>query len=116
MGLLPLPEMQGLKVTFRYRSPLSLSKGQQDIARFSQYYQLMQGMYGPSQALMYINSGLFPYLIAEQMQVDARYLNDPKQVQKVAQQAQDQQDEMMANAQAQGQELPPEAQPQGEVA
>jgi hypothetical protein len=97
-GLLPKPQMKGIKVNFRYRSPLALAKGQQDIARFTQYYQLMQGMFGPGPALMYINSGLAPYLIAEQMQVDPRYLNSPENVQKAAQNAQNMQDDAM-NAQ-----------------
>lgn len=97
MGLLPKPELKGIKVNFRYRSPLALAKGQQDIARFTQYYQLMQGVFGPGPALMYINPGLAPYLIAEQMQVDPRYLNSPQQVQQAAQNAQNIQDDMMSN-------------------
>lgn len=98
-GALPMPKIKGVKVNFRYRSPLALAKGQQDIARFTQYYQLMQGVFGAGPALMYINPGLAPYLIAEQMQVDPRYLNSPEQVQAAAQAAQQQQDDMMAQAQ-----------------
>ena len=104
MGLLPKPEIKGIKVNFRYRSPLSLAKGQQDIARFTQYYQLMQGVFGAGPALMYINPGLAPYLIAEQMQVDARYLNSAEQVQAAAQNAQQQQDAMMSQQQEQNQQ------------
>lgn len=106
MGLLALPRIKGLKVNFRYRSPLALAKGQQDIARFTQYYQLMQGVFGPGPALMYINPGLAPYLIAEQMQVDARYLNSPEDVQKASQDAQNMQDEMMNNPDQQQQGAP----------
>lgn len=116
MGLLPKPEVKGVKVNFRYRSPLALAKGQQDIARFTQYYQLMQGVFGAGPALMYINPGLAPYLIAEQMQVDARYLNSAEQVQAAAQQAQHQQDAMMASQQQEQEQVPSEPQPQGEVA
>lgn len=116
MGLLPKPEIKGVKVNFRYRSPLALAKGQQDIARFTQYYQLMQGVFGAGPALMYINPGLAPYLIAEQMQVDARYLNTPEQVQAAGQMAQDQQDTMMAQAQQEGEEQPEAPPPQGAAA
>jgi len=116
MGLLPKPEIKGVKVNFRYRSPLALAKGQQDIARFTQYYQLMQGVFGAGPALMYINPGLAPYLIAEQMQVDARYLNSPEQVQAAGQMAQDQQDAMMAQAQQEGEEQPESLPPQGAAA
>lgn len=111
MGLLAWPSVKGVKVNFRYRSPLALAKGQQDIARFTQYYQLMQGVFGAGPALMYINPGLAPYLIAEQMQVDARYLNSAEEVQIAAQNMQQQQDEQMQAAQDQQQMQ----QPQGEV-
>ena len=108
MGLLPWPKVKGVKVNFRYRSPLSLAKGQQDIARFTQYYQLMQGVFGAGPALMFINPGLAPYLIAEQMQVDARYLNSAEDVRATAQNAQQQQDSQMQAAQDQQQDQPPQ--------
>src|SRR5690606_32773323 len=98
-GLLPYPKIKNVKINFRYRSPLALVKGEQDIARFTRYFQLLQGMYGQGNALTYINSGLAPFLIAEQMQVDMRYLNSPEQVTEAAQQLQNQQDAMIANAQ-----------------
>lgn len=107
-GLLPKPELKGLKVNFRYRSPLALAKAQQDISRFTQYYQLMQGVFGPGPALMFINPALAPYLIAEQMQVDPRYLNSAEEVQQAAQNAQNMQDEAMNAAQQQGQEPQPQ--------
>lgn len=91
-GLLPYPKINGVKVQFKYRSPLALVKGQQDIARFTQYFQLMQGIFGPGPAAMFINPGEAPYLIAEQMQVDERYLNKKEQIQAASQQAQDMQD------------------------
>lgn len=111
-GLLPIPKFKDVKITFRYRSPLALAKGEQDIARFSKYYQLMQGMFGPGPALMYINPGLAPYLIAEQMQVDARYLNSAEQVQAAAQQVQDQQDSMTQSQSDAGQPQMQEELPQ----
>lgn len=98
-GLLPWPKIKGVKVKFSYRSPLALAKGQQDISRFTQYFQLMQGIYGAGPAAMFINPGEAPFIIAEQMQVDKRYLNTPEQVAQAAQNAQNQQDEMMAAAQ-----------------
>jgi hypothetical protein len=101
MGLLPWPTIKGVKIQFRYRSPLALAKGQQDISRFTQYYQLMQGVFGPGPALMYINPGVAPYIIAEQMQVDKRYLNTPDQVQAAAQNAQNMQDDALSQPQPQ---------------
>lgn len=92
MGILPYPEHEGVKYQFRYKSPLALAKGMQDVQRFTQYHQLMQGMFGPETAMMYIDPGQAPYLIAEQMQVDMRYLNSPEQMQQLAQNLQNQQD------------------------
>lgn len=99
MGLLPIPKYEGVKIQFRYRSPLALNKGMQDISRFTQYFQLMQGMLGAGPATTYINPGIAPYLIAEQMQVDMRYLNSPEQMQALGQQMQAQQDEIMQQQQ-----------------
>ena len=94
MGLLPYPELEGIRVRFKYKSPLALAKGQQDVARFTQYMQLMQGMMGPEAAMGLINPGIAPYLIANQLQVDMRYLNDPEMVKQAAQAQQDQQDDL----------------------
>lgn len=108
MGLLAYPVLQGIKVRFKYKSPLALAKGQQDVARFTQYFQLMQGMMGPEAAMGLINPGIAPYLIANQLQVDPRYLNDPEKVKQAAQQQQNLQDDMTEAALAQQQSAPTE--------
>lgn len=102
MGILPALQIKGVKVKFKYKSPLALAKGQQDISRFTQYFQLMQGMMGAGPAMMYINPKVAPFLIAEQMQVDMRYLNSPDGVVEATQSAQNMQDEAMAAQQEQG--------------
>ncbi len=94
MGLLPKPKIDGKLVKFKYKSPLALAKGQQEIARLTQYIQLMQGMFGPENAMLYINPKTAPYVIAEQMQIDKRYLNTPDDVAKAAQSKQDHQNEV----------------------
>ena len=88
MGLLPRPRIDGKLVQFKYKSPLALAKGQQEIARFTQWFQLMQGMFGPDRAQLYVNPQVAPWVLAEQMQVDSRYLNTPDGVQQAAQQMQ----------------------------
>lgn len=96
MGLVPYPETNGQRIKFVYKSPLALAKGQQDIARLTQYMQLMQGLFGAEGTQLYINPQTTPYLMAEAMQVDPRYLNAPDQVAQVMQQQLDQkQDAMM---------------------
>lgn len=108
MGLLPKPDIKGLKVNFQYRSPLALAKGQEQIARFTQFVQLLQGISGPEMAQIYINSGEYPYMLADLMQLDPRFLNDPDQVKATAQGMQDRmqqmQDQQMQQQQNEAQE------------
>lgn len=102
MGLLPMPRIDGKLVQFKYKSPLALSKGQQEIGRFTQWIQLMQGMFGPEATKLYINPDTAPWIIAEQMQVDKRYLNTPQGVKEATQQLQEK-NEAMQQAMMNGQ-------------
>jgi len=90
MGLLPLPKIKGAKINFQYRSPLALAKGQEQIARFTQYFQILQGIAGPEMAQVYINSGAYPWMLADLMQIDMRFLNSREDVQKAVQDLQQQ--------------------------
>lgn len=108
MGKLPYPKLDGVPVIFKYKSPLALVKGQQDTARFIQFVQTMQGIMGPEATQVYINPKTTPYLLAEALQVDARYINDPKEVAKVMQNIQNQHNQQQL---AQSQAMTPE-QPQ----
>lgn len=102
MGILPHPDLGGIPIIFKYKSPLALAKGQQDVARMSQYTQVMQGIMGPEATQVYINPKTTPYLLAQSLQVDPRYLNTPDQVARVMQSVQDQHNEqqMLANSAA----------------
>lgn len=101
MGILPYPDVGGVPIKFKYKSPLALAKGRADVERFTQFVQLMQGIMGPDATQLYINPKTTPYMLAEMMQVDERFLNKPDAVKKVAQQLQDKQN-MMELAQSQG--------------
>ncbi len=98
MGLLPMPKIQGIPIKFKYKSPLALAKGQQDIARFTQFVQIMQGIMGPEMTNIYINPKNTPYLIAEALQIDARFLNHPDKVAEVMQNVQNQKSMIDASA------------------
>ena len=89
MGLLPYPKFEGVKIRFKYKSPLALTKGQQDIARFSQYVQVMQGIMGPEITSIYINPRTTPYMLAEALHIDTRFLNNPDDVGQAMQSLQD---------------------------
>lgn len=98
MGLLPRPDLNGIPIRFQYKSPLALAKGQQDIAKFTQYVQLMQGIMGADITSVYINPKTTPYLLAEALQIDPRFLNKPEDVARVMQELQNKQS--MADASA----------------
>ena len=102
MGLLKKPKIDGKLVQFKYKSPLALAKGQQEIGRFTNWVQLMQGMFGPQVTQMYINPETAPWVIAEQMQVDKRYLNTPEGVKAATQKLQEQGEQAQEAAQQEG--------------
>ena len=93
MGLLPAPRIDGKLVQFKYKSPLALAKGQQEIARFTQWVQLMQGTVGPEATKLYINPQTTPWLLAEMMQIDKRFLNTPDGVKDATEQLQQKNEE-----------------------
>ena len=91
MGLLPYPNVGGLPIRFKYKSPLALARGRAEVEKFVQYVQVMQGIMGPEASQLYLNPKTTPYWLAEQMQVDERLLNTPDQVAAIAQKIQDKQ-------------------------
>lgn len=104
-GTLPRPKYKNLKINFRYKSPLALARNAEEISRLTQYIQLMQGLFGPDFAAMLINPGVAPFVIAEQMQIDSRYLNKAADVIRISQDQQNQQDQNAEEVQAQQAQL-----------
>ncbi len=107
MGILPKPDLKGIKIVFQYRSPLALSKGQEQIARFTQWYQIMQGMWGPEGAQVYVNPAETPWLLADLMQIDSRFLNTQEGVKQAMQNMQNKVNEQ--GAEQGGNEAPQQA-------
>jgi len=101
MGILPYPEIGGIPIVFKYKSPLAKAKGRAEIEAFTQWVQLMQGIMGPQATMLYINPKTTPYLLAEKMQIDERFLNKQADVQRIGQQLQDKASQMEL-AQSQG--------------
>lgn len=100
MGKLPYPRLGNTPIVFKYKSPLALVKGQQDNARFVQFVQTMQGIMGPEATQVYINPKTTPYMLAENLQIDDRFLNTPDQVKAVMQQVQDEHSQQQQLAQS----------------
>lgn len=90
MGLLPYPEVNGIPIIFKYKSPLALAKGRAEVEKFVQYVQVLQGTLGPDAVMLYVNTKTAPYMLAEYLQVDERLLNKVEDVKKVMQLIQDQ--------------------------
>lgn len=91
MGLLPYPNVGGMPIKFKYKSPLALLKGRADVEKFVQFVQVLQGVLGPEVVQLYINPKTTPYMLAESLQIDKRYLNKPEKVAEVMQQVQNKQ-------------------------
>jgi hypothetical protein len=107
MGLLPYPKVGDTPIVFKYKSPLALAKGRADVERFTQWIQLMQGIMGPDESKIYINPKTTPYMLAESLQVDERYINKPKDVERIMQAVQNEQSMMrLANSTAMTPEQP----------
>ena len=101
-GVLPRPEINGRKLTFEYKSPLSLLKAQQDLNNFAQYIQILQGVFGPDVAQLLVNQGKAPWLLASSLQIDLELLATPQQVAQAAQQMAQERQAMMQQQQQQG--------------
>ena len=106
-GVLKKPKIKGKEIKFKYKSPLALSKGQNDMAVLTQFVQLMQGMFGPEVTQLMLNQEVTPYVLAEMLQVDERFLNSPKQVVEAAKklQAEKARQELMLEQQNGGQQV-----------
>ena len=107
MGKLPFPRMpDGMPIRFKYKSPLALVLGQQEVARLTQYIQTMQGIMGPDAAQIYINPKTTPYMLAKALQINTDYLNKPENVAETMQNLQDKHNAQLANAQAETPQQP----------
>ena len=87
-------EVNGQAVRLRYKSPLTISQGQQDVSAFMQYYQILQQIVGPELAMSYLpNTDVSPWL-AKKLGVDPSVVNTREQMQEVLQAKQDEQQQL----------------------
>jgi hypothetical protein len=101
-GHLPKPRIDGKLVKFKYRSPLALAKGVDDVEKLGNYIRFLQGTIGEEPAKLIINPKEMPWLVAEQLQIDPRYLNTKDEVTAITTQMAENQQALM------GAEPPPE--------
>ncbi len=87
-GMLEPLIIDGKEIQIRYQSPLVIAQGQQDVQTFSQYYQVLSGVYGPEAAVTYLDPVKFPSWISSKLGVDPTILNgDDKMTQFFAEQS-----------------------------
>ena len=79
-GLLPRIEVNGRAIKLRYKSPLTISQGQQDVQTFLQYQQIMQQLMGPEAALAYLNTVKAPAWLANKLGVDPSVINTEEEM------------------------------------
>jgi hypothetical protein len=109
-GHLPKPKIDGKLVRFKYRSPLALAKGVDDIEKLGNYIRFLQGAMGEEATKIIINPREMPWLVAENLQIDPRFLQTKEEVIRITEQAAAQQQQMAQQEQEQQQ---PQAAPQG---
>jgi len=102
MGILPRPKIKGAKVSFKYKSPLALAKNMEQIAKLTQFVQILQGTMGAQEAKLYIDAMEYPWKLAHLMQLDPSFLNSPKDVQKAGQTMQNKLDAQQAQMAQEG--------------
>lgn len=69
-GLIEDIKIDGKAIQVRYQSPLVVAQGQQDVAAFTQWFQLMQGVFGPDEAKSFVHPIELPFWSAGKMGVD----------------------------------------------
>ena len=82
-GLLEDIQINGKKIQLKYQSPLTQAQGMQEVETFTNWYQLMQGIYGPEQAPMYLNPVKQPAWMAQKLGVELSILNSEEEMEKM---------------------------------
>jgi hypothetical protein len=95
-GFIDQLEINGKRIQVRYKSPLVAAQGQQDVANFMQFYQILQATQGPETAMINLNPVKFPAWLASKMAIDTTALNTQKEMEAfLAQQSEQMQMEQM---------------------
>ena len=74
-GLIQPITINGKELDLKYQSPLVIAQGQLDVQGFLQYFQSLQGIFGPEGAIVYLNPVEMPHWMAEKLNIDPHVLN-----------------------------------------
>lgn len=78
-GLMSKLTINGKEIKIKYKSPITISQGQNDVGVFTQWFELMQGIYGDA-AITYLNPIELPMWMAQKMGVEMKVLNSRAQM------------------------------------
>jgi hypothetical protein len=98
LGLLESITINNQDVQIEYQSPLVAAQGQQDVATFTEWYQVQQGVLGEA-AVTAINPAAFPQWSATKMNIDPTLVNTPEGIQQMLQAKQNEMNMMQQQAQ-----------------
>jgi hypothetical protein len=93
-------------VALRYKSPLTISQGQQDVQAFMQYQQIIQQIMGPEAALTYLKTTKVPAWIAKKLGVDPNTTNTEEEMQQLFEAKQNEQQQLQLAGAMSGQQQP----------
>ena len=79
-GLIEPIVINGKELDLKYQSPLVIAQGQLDVQGFLQYFQALQGIFGPEGAIVYVNPVELPIWMAERLNIDPRILNKKEEL------------------------------------
>lgn len=109
-GEWPNIEVNGRSIAVRYETPLTASRGQREVEKLAQFYELLNGILGPQLAMSATKVTKIPFFIAENLEVDLELVATEREIEQEVQRAQEmlqQQQEAMQQSEP-GAVVPPE--------
>ena len=100
-GEWPDVTVNGKTIAVKYETPLSASKGQKEVEKFSLFNQILAGVIGPEMAAAALKVPKVPFFLAENLEVDLELVSSEKEIVEAMQQAQ----EAAQQQQEQGEEM-----------
>ena len=79
-GLIEKIQINGKNIQVAYKSPLVVAQGEQDVQGFMAYYQVIQAVQGPENAMVNINPVRFPAWVAAKLGVDPETINSAQEM------------------------------------
>lgn len=93
-GLMQPIVINGTQINLKYKSPLVIEQGSQDVQTFMTYYQVLQSIVGPEQSQVYIKPAKLGAWLGDKFHIDQTIINSEGEVQELLERAARQQQEI----------------------